>query len=317
MVPYHMWIAGTQLDPKHLFSCPSIFGDLFNIDNDCSRDILYLDRAMDVATAVIHAFDNIYLISLMFYYYTLCTLSYTTTTITTTTTKGVNDETCSPGLLGQIPSRPKFLSYGGHCSTPYLELTHVNLYLRSTLSLKYPLMEVVTTLCTYKSITKVLNPNHKSSLAGISFQEGSIGQSLCAVKERIPREKGKKHLPFSKEFLDLLKSERNAVRCRAKNTYNIADCIILRKAQAQLKTSIILSKITTYRSFAANLDFRQDGPRAYSFISHLNSEKASQHWEPIRINQKLLTSPTEVATAFSKNYAAITPGFTVPPKTEN
>ncbi|GFX29200.1 hypothetical protein TNCV_3217341 [Trichonephila clavipes] len=38
-----------------LFSCPSIVGALLKIDNDCSIDILYLDRAMDVATAVIHA----------------------------------------------------------------------------------------------------------------------------------------------------------------------------------------------------------------------------------------------------------------------
>ncbi|GFV95629.1 HTH_Tnp_Tc3_2 domain-containing protein [Trichonephila clavipes] len=44
---------GTQLDPKHLFSYPSIVRALFKIDNDCSMDILYSDRAMDVATAVI------------------------------------------------------------------------------------------------------------------------------------------------------------------------------------------------------------------------------------------------------------------------
>ncbi|GFV71347.1 RNase H domain-containing protein [Trichonephila clavipes] len=49
----------TQLDPKHLFSCPSIVGALFKIDNDCCMDILYSDRAMDVATVVIHAFGNI------------------------------------------------------------------------------------------------------------------------------------------------------------------------------------------------------------------------------------------------------------------
>ncbi|GFX59682.1 RNase H domain-containing protein [Trichonephila clavipes] len=50
---------GTQLDSKHLFSYPSIVGALFNIDNDCSIDILHSDRAMDVAMAVIHAFGNI------------------------------------------------------------------------------------------------------------------------------------------------------------------------------------------------------------------------------------------------------------------
>ncbi|GFW34751.1 hypothetical protein TNCV_953791 [Trichonephila clavipes] len=109
----------------------------------------------------------------------------------------------------------------------------------------------------------------------------------------------------AKEFLDLLKSEKNAAKCRAKNSYNIADCIILRKAQAKLKNGIILSNRTTYRSFAANLDFRKYVRRAHSFISRLNNEKSSQHWEPITINGKLLTRPTEVATAFNKNYAAI------------
>ncbi|GFX82014.1 CLIP domain-containing protein [Trichonephila clavipes] len=51
----------TQLDPKHLSNCPSIDGALLKIDNDCSMDILYWDRAIDVATAVIHAFGNILL----------------------------------------------------------------------------------------------------------------------------------------------------------------------------------------------------------------------------------------------------------------
>ncbi|GFV09283.1 RNase H domain-containing protein [Trichonephila clavipes] len=49
----------TKLDPKHLFSFPSIAGALFKIDNDRSIDILYSDRAMEVAKAVIHAFGNI------------------------------------------------------------------------------------------------------------------------------------------------------------------------------------------------------------------------------------------------------------------
>ncbi|GFU40736.1 RNase H domain-containing protein [Trichonephila clavipes] len=44
---------GPQIDPKHLFSCYSIVGAIFKIDNDCSMGILYSDRAMDVATAVV------------------------------------------------------------------------------------------------------------------------------------------------------------------------------------------------------------------------------------------------------------------------
>ncbi|GFW98697.1 t-box transcription factor TBX20 [Trichonephila clavipes] len=47
------------VDPKHLFSCLSIVGAFFKIDNDCSMDILYSDHAMDVATAVINAFSSI------------------------------------------------------------------------------------------------------------------------------------------------------------------------------------------------------------------------------------------------------------------
>ncbi|GFY14544.1 RNase H domain-containing protein [Trichonephila clavipes] len=51
--------TGTQLDPKHLFSCPSIVGAFFKINNYCSMDILYLDHAIDVAMVVIRAFQNI------------------------------------------------------------------------------------------------------------------------------------------------------------------------------------------------------------------------------------------------------------------
>ncbi|GFV70754.1 RNase H domain-containing protein [Trichonephila clavipes] len=49
----------TQLNPEHLFSCPSVVGALFKIDNDCSMNILFSDRVLDVATTVIHAFGNI------------------------------------------------------------------------------------------------------------------------------------------------------------------------------------------------------------------------------------------------------------------
>ncbi|GFX13590.1 RNase H domain-containing protein [Trichonephila clavipes] len=51
--------SGTQLDPKHHFSCPSPVGALFKIDYNCSMDILYSDRSMDVVTAMIHIFGNI------------------------------------------------------------------------------------------------------------------------------------------------------------------------------------------------------------------------------------------------------------------
>ncbi|GFW92248.1 hypothetical protein TNCV_3541341 [Trichonephila clavipes] len=76
---FQMNCPDTQQDPKHRFSCTSIVGALFKIDNDCSMDILYSNHAMDVSTEVIHAFaifDDIF----MFCYYHLCTLSYTTTT---------------------------------------------------------------------------------------------------------------------------------------------------------------------------------------------------------------------------------------------
>ncbi|GFV34894.1 hypothetical protein TNCV_1451961 [Trichonephila clavipes] len=83
-----------------------------------------------------------------------------------------------------------------------------------------------------------------------------VKEILRAAKESIPREQVKKHLPFWNKFLDLLKSERNATRCRAENSHENADCILLRKARVKLKRTIILSKRTTYRSFAVNLDFR-------------------------------------------------------------
>ncbi|GFS65478.1 hypothetical protein TNCV_2468811 [Trichonephila clavipes] len=112
-------------------------------------------------------------------------------------------------------------------------------------------MEVVTGLCTYRSIIKVHNQNHGISLAGISRRLDGTG-ILCSAKESIPRGQVKKHLPFWNEFLGLLKSERNAARCRAENSHNIADCILLRKAQAKLKHAIILSRRTTYSNQQAS-----------------------------------------------------------------
>ncbi|GFU91246.1 RNase H domain-containing protein [Trichonephila clavipes] len=50
---------GTQLDPEHLFSCPSVAGALFNMDNGCSMGSLYSDLATQVSMAVMHAFGNI------------------------------------------------------------------------------------------------------------------------------------------------------------------------------------------------------------------------------------------------------------------
>ncbi|GFV24800.1 hypothetical protein TNCV_882681 [Trichonephila clavipes] len=38
------------------------------------------------------------------------------------------------------------------------------------------------------------------------------------------------------------------------------------------------------RSFAANLDFRKDGPRVHRCVSRLNNKKSSQHREPITAN---------------------------------
>ncbi|GFX18599.1 hypothetical protein TNCV_3310601 [Trichonephila clavipes] len=61
-----MWNIGTQLDLKYLFSSSSIVDVLFKIDKDGSMDILYSDRAMEVATAVIHAFGQYLTVSLCF-----------------------------------------------------------------------------------------------------------------------------------------------------------------------------------------------------------------------------------------------------------
>ncbi|GFR09177.1 hypothetical protein TNCT_656581 [Trichonephila clavata] len=52
---------------------------------------------------------------------------------------------------------------------------------------------------------------------------------LRTTKESIPRGQVKKHLPFWSEFLDLLKSERNAARCPAES-FHITDCILPGKA---------------------------------------------------------------------------------------
>ncbi|GFY76227.1 hypothetical protein TNIN_19581 [Trichonephila inaurata madagascariensis] len=93
-----------------------------------------------------------------------------------------------------------------------------------------------------------------------------VKEFLRAAKESIPWGQVKKQLPFWNEFLDLVKSERNAERYRAENSNNIVNCVLLEKAQAKLKRAIIHSKRTTYISFAANLDFRKDGPFAHMFV---------------------------------------------------
>ncbi|KAF8794985.1 hypothetical protein HNY73_002889 [Argiope bruennichi] len=44
-----------QLDPEHIFSCRFIISAIFKIDIDCTRDVLYFDKAEDVARGVLHA----------------------------------------------------------------------------------------------------------------------------------------------------------------------------------------------------------------------------------------------------------------------
>ncbi|GFW54209.1 glycerol-3-phosphate dehydrogenase, mitochondrial [Trichonephila clavipes] len=178
---------------------------------------------------------------------------------TSATGKAV-EELLNNSFLVRIPSRPTFLFYSGHSSTPDLALTHANLSHRySQLSDEYVTEDLIND-----------NPEKSADLF--------VKRILCAAKNAFPGGQVKKHLPFWNEFLDFLK----------------------------LKRAIIVSRKTTFRSFAANLDFRKDGPKTHKFVSNLNNEKSCQHWKPITVNGKLLTSPIEVVTALSKNYAAIT-----------
>ncbi|GFQ86007.1 hypothetical protein TNCT_9161 [Trichonephila clavata] len=196
--------------------------------------------------------------------------------------------------LIRIPSRPTLLSYGCHSRTPHTDLNSCK---PVTQNFKKVRLDGYSQLSDEYATGDLINDNPDKSYE--LFFKGILRED----KESIPSGQVKKHLSFWNECLDLLKSERNAARCRAENSHNIANCILLRKAQAKLKRAIILSK--TFRSFAANLDFRKYDPRANRFVSYLNNEKSSQHSEPIPANGKLLTIRTEIATALSKNYAAI------------
>ncbi|GFU25888.1 hypothetical protein TNCV_5104121 [Trichonephila clavipes] len=201
--------------------------------------------------------------------------------------KAVEELLDNPSLM-RIPSRLTFLSYSCHSKTPDLALTHANLSHRSTLSLKDPvdgsghhiMYLQVHNISPQPKPRKLTRWNFKkarwdrySLLSDEYVTEDLINYNpdksadlfvkgiLRSAKESISRGQIKKHLPFWNEFLDLLKSERNAARCRAENSHNIADCILLRKAQSKQKRAIILFKRTTNGSFISNLDFRKDGPR--------------------------------------------------------
>lgn len=251
---------------------------------------------------------------------------------TTSVTGKAVEELLDNSALIRISSGPTFLSYAGHTSTPDLALVHANLSPRSALTLEDPVDGCGHRLMYLRIHYKSKEPaprrltrwNFKraqwdkyskltDSFVTEDLVDGNPDASaelfvkamLRAAEKSIPKGQVKNYKPFWCKSLDTLKAERNEARRVAENSHDIRDCILLRKAQAKLKHTIILSKRAAYRSFAAKLDFRKDGPKAHKFISCLNNEKSSRHWEPITLNGKLLSSPKEVATALCKNYASV------------
>ena len=247
------------------------------------------------------------------------------------TGKCVEDMLDQSSLI-RIPSDPTFLSYAGHTSTPDLALAHANLSSRVMLYLKDPLEGCGHRLMYAKILGKNRQPGPpkltrwnfkkanwaKYSLLSDAYLPADLVNAnpdastelfvkglLRAANESIPKGQVKKYSPFWNCSLDRLKRDRNKLRLQAERSHSIADCTFLRKSQSKLKRAVTTAKRHAYRSFVAKLDFRKDGPKAHKFISRLNNDASTRHWEPITANGKLLTSPSDVASALSKHYAAI------------
>lgn len=58
-------------------------------------------------------------------------------------------------------------------------------------------------------------------------------------------------------------------------------------------------------TFLEDLDYRKDGPKAFSFLSALNGKRIQASKQPIEISGKLLTSEKDIVKAFNKFYCGV------------
>ncbi|KAI5720833.1 hypothetical protein M8J77_012264 [Diaphorina citri] len=124
-----------------------------------------------------------------------------------------------------------------------------------------------------------------------------------AAKLSIPRGKTKRFNYFWNKKLSVLKSERNAARKKAEKSNLLSDTVEWRKSAAILKKEINSSKRSSFNTFVEKMDYRKDGPKAYSFISSIKKGQTSVN-KPFSHNGRSISDSKKIASIFNTFYTS-------------
>lgn len=101
-----------------------------------------------------------------------------------------------------------------------------------------------------------------------------------------------------------MKLKRDRLRKKAELSKKPADVRLWRKQAAIFKGNILREKRCTFNEFISNINYREDSLKTYRFISNLqNYRTISPKKQPIRYQNRDLSSDMEVANAFAQTYS--------------
>lgn len=124
---------------------------------------------------------------------------------------------------------------------------------------------------------------------------------LEVAKKFIPRGKVPKYKSFWNKKLSNLKNERNKAR-RVAEMKKTRDAVIdWRRKAAIMKKEVNTAKMMAFNNFIETMDYRKDGPKAYSFIAN-NYKKKSNEMKPFIHNGKTITDGKKIAAIFNTQY---------------
>ncbi|VDO01047.1 unnamed protein product [Rodentolepis nana] len=149
----------------------------------------------------------------------------------------------------------------------------------------------------------------------------------CA-KKNIPRGKTKHYRVFwsehlkelkrkrdTLEHLKELKRKRDTLRNTADQTGRTEDVQAWRWQDALRKTAdqtgrtawrwqaILQAKRTSFNEFVSTTNYQSDSQRTFKFLGYLQNNRERPKKEPIRFNNKLLNTDSEIANCFASFYS--------------
>nr|CDS29144.1 hypothetical protein HmN_000220200 [Hymenolepis microstoma] len=103
--------------------------------------------------------------------------------------------------------------------------------------------------------------------------------------------------------LEELKRKQEVLRNTAEQTGKTEDVQAWRRQSAVLRQAILQATRTTFNSFISNTNYQNDSQRTFKCLGNLLNNKKKPKKEPIRLNNKLLTTDSEIANSFARFYS--------------